>query len=298
MTLFVARLADGMTNGFVYALLALALVIVFRGTGAINFAQGEIALFTTYLAWWMGTEGVNAWLSLLAAMAAGLLIGPVAERLLVRPAQRRGPMAALLILLALFSAFNSLDAVLWDPNPHLVPGLFPHKLTDYLTVGGARIYWTSLGVWIAALVILAATFAVVGRTRLGLTMRAATDNPESAALSGINVGRTYGASWALACVVGSVAGVLIAPVSPQQLSPATMLPVLVFASAAAVLGGLDSLVGAVVGGLILGVASSLITGYVGFVGPTLPQTSALVVMVAVLLLRPNGLFGSRSQVRV
>jgi branched-chain amino acid transport system permease protein len=92
--------------------------------------------------------------------------------------------------------------------------------------------------------------------------------------------------------------VLIAPVSPQQLSPATMLPVLVFASAAAVLGGLDSLVGAVVGGLILGVASSMITGYVGFVGPTLPQTSALVVMVAVLLLRPNGLFGSRSQVRV
>jgi branched-chain amino acid transport system permease protein len=287
MTLFVARLADGMTNGFVYALLALALVIVFRGTRSINFAQGEIALFTTYLAWWMGTEGVNAGLSLLAAMVAGLLIGPVAERLLGRPAQRRGPMAALLILLALFSAFNSLDAVLWDPNPHLVPGLFPDKLTDYITIAGSPIYWTSLGVWIAALVILAGTFAVLGRTRLGLAMRAASDNPESAALSGISVGRTYGASWAL-----------IAPVSPQQLSPATMLPVLVFASAAAVLGGLDSLVGAVVGGLILGVASSMITGYVGFVGPTLPQTSALVVMVAVLLLRPNGLFGSRSQVRV
>lgn len=298
MTLFIARLADGTTNGFVYALLALALVVVFRGTGSINFAQGEIALFTTYLAWWLGTKGVNAWITLVVAMAAGLLIGVVAERLLMRPAQRRGSMAALLILLAMFSAFNSADTLIWNPNPHLVPGVFPHSLTDYVAIDGARIYWTSFGVWIAALLMLAITFAIVGRTRLGLAMRAATDAPESAALSGINVGRTYGASWGLACVIGSVAGVLIAPVSPQQLSPSTMLPVLVFGAAAAVLGGLDSLVGAVVGGLILGVASSMLTGYVGFIGPTLPQTSALVIMVVVLLVRPTGLFGSKPQVRV
>lgn len=298
MDLFLSRLFDGTTNGFVYALLALALVVVYRGSGTINFAQGEFALFTTYVAWWMGRHGVPALVTLACAMVIGFAMGVVAERTLIRPAEKRGHLAVLLVLLALFNALNSLDTMIWGVQSHPYGGVFPHGLNDFVKFAGVRLYWTSLGVWLTAVVLFALLSMLFTRTRLGLQMRAAADNPVSAELSGINVGRVFGLGWGIASLVGALAGVLIAPVSPAQLSSTTMLPVLVFGSAAAVLGGLDSLIGAAIGGIVLGVASTLLTGYVGLIGPSLPQTSALVVMIVILLVRPTGIFGSKSQVRV
>ncbi len=298
MTLLVERLADGLTNGFVYALMALALVVVFRASSTVNFAQAEMALFTTYLAWWMTTKGASIWLALIAACIVGFIIGAVTERTLIRPMEKRGEMPTLLMLVALFTALNSIDGLIWGLDYHSMDGLFPGGIDDYISVAGARLYFEAIGVWVAAIVLLAVVFAAINKTRLGLRMRAAADNPTSAALSGINVGRIYTIGWGGAAVLGSIAGILIAPISAQQLSLATMFPVLIYGSAAAIIGGLNSLGGAVIGGLSLGLAESLLTGYVDLIGPQMHQTTALAVMVIVLLFRPTGLFGSRLEERV
>ncbi|MEZ0073272.1 branched-chain amino acid ABC transporter permease [Planotetraspora sp. GP83] len=298
MDIFLERLFDGLTNGAVYAIMALALVVVFRSTGTINFAQGEMALFTTYIAWWLTTVGVPLWAGTIAAAAVGFLLGAVVERTLIRPVRRRSDMATLIVALGLFTAFNALAGLLWNSETKPMPSLFPSGLKDYLSVGGARLYIDALGVWLVVIALIGGVFLLFNRTRLGLHMRAVADNPESAALSGVRTGRILMLGWGLAGIVGSLAGVLVTPLSPQQLSLQTMFPILIYASAAALFGGLDSPLGAVVGGLVIGVLEALITGYVEFIGGTLPQTAALVVIVLILLLRPTGLFGTRQMERL
>jgi branched-chain amino acid transport system permease protein len=282
----------------VYAVMALALVIVFRGSGTINFAQGELALFTTYLAWWLTTLGTPIWVGLLAAAAAGLALGAGVERLLIRPVRRRNDMAVLIVCLGLFTALNALCGLLWNSETKVMPSIFPNDLDDYVGVGGARLYYDGLGVWLLVLVVVALMFLLFNRTKLGLHMRAVASNAESAALSGVKTGRVLMFGWGVSGAIGAVAGVLITPLAPTQLGLQTMFPILIYASAAALFGGLDSPLGAVVAGLALGVAQQLIMGYVGFIGDTLPQTAALTIIVAVLVLRPNGLFGTKQLERV
>ncbi|GIJ68426.1 branched-chain amino acid ABC transporter permease [Virgisporangium ochraceum] len=298
MSLLLDRVFDGVTNGCVYAVMALALVIVFRGSGTINFAQGELALFTTYLAWWLTTLGTPIWVGLLAAAAAGLALGAGVERLLIRPVRRRNDMAVLIVCLGLFTALNALCGLLWNSETKVMPSIFPNDLDDYVGVGGARLYYDGLGVWLLVLVVVALMFLLFNRTKLGLHMRAVASNAESAALSGVKTGRVLMFGWGVSGAIGAVAGVLITPLAPTQLGLQTMFPILIYASAAALFGGLDSPLGAVVAGLALGVAQQLIMGYVGFIGDTLPQTAALTIIVAVLVLRPNGLFGTRQLERV
>jgi branched-chain amino acid transport system permease protein len=298
VSLLLDRIFDGVTNGCVYAVMALALVIVFRGSGTINFAQGELALFTTYLAWWLTTLGTPIWVGLLAAAAAGLALGAAVERVLIRPVRKRNDMAVLIVCLGLFTALNALCGLLWNSETKVMPSIFPNGLDDYVGVGGARLYYDGLGVWLLVLVVVALMFLLFNRTKLGLHMRAVANNPESAALSGVKTGRVLMFGWGVAGAIGAVAGVLITPLAPTQLGLQTMFPILIYASAAALFGGLDSPLGAVVAGLALGVAQQLIMGYVGFIGDTLPQTAALTIIVAVLVLRPNGLFGTRQLERV
>jgi branched-chain amino acid transport system permease protein len=298
MDIFLERLFDGVTNGAVYAIMALALVVVFRSTGTINFAQGEMALFTTYLAWWLTTVGLPVWLGAIAAGATGFLLGAIVERTLIRPIRRRNDMASLIVALGLFTAFNALAGLLWNSETKPMPSLFPAGLEDFFPIAGARLYWDALGVWLVVLALIAGVFFLFNRTRLGLHMRAVADNAESAALSGVPTGRILMLGWGLAGIVGSLAGVLVTPLSATQLSLTTMFPILIYASAAALFGGLDSPVGAVVGGLAIGVLEALITGYVEFIGGTLPQTAALVVIVLILLFRPTGLFGTRQLERL
>ncbi|ROO86463.1 branched-chain amino acid transport system permease protein [Actinocorallia herbida] len=298
MDIFLERLFDGVTNGTVYAIMALALVVVFRGTGTINFAQGEMALFTTYIAWALTTQDVPIWAAALVACAVGFLLGAITERTLIRPVRRRNDMATLIVALGLFTGFNALAGLLFDADTKTLPGLFPGGQDDYLSVGGARLYFDALGVWLVVAVLIGLVFALFNRTRLGLHMRAVADNPESAALSGVPTGRILMLGWGLAGVIGSLAGILIAPLSSQQLSLTTMFPILIYASAAALFGGLDSPVGAVVGGLAIGLLESMLTGYVDVIGGTLQQTAALVVIVLILLFRPTGLFGTRQMERL
>ncbi|GAA0912476.1 branched-chain amino acid ABC transporter permease [Virgisporangium aurantiacum] len=298
MSLLLDRIFDGVTNGCVYAVMALALVIVFRGSGTINFAQGELALFTTYLAWWLTTLGTPIWVGLIAAAAAGLVVGAGVERLLIRPVRRRNDMAVLIVCLGLFTALNALCGLIWNSETKVMPSIFPNGLDDYVSIGGARLYYDGLGVWLLVLVVVALMFLLFNRTKLGLHMRAVASNAESAALSGVKTGRVLMFGWGVSGAIGAVAGVLVTPLAPTQLGLQTMFPILIYASAAALFGGLDSPLGAVVAGLALGVAQQLIMGYVGFIGDTLPQTAALTIIVAVLVLRPNGLFGTRQLERV
>lgn len=295
---FLVRTFTGVTNGSIYALLALALVVVFRGTGTINFAQGEIALFTTFIAWWLTDNGVPVWLAIIIATIIGFLLCAVAERVLVRPVLQRSDMATLIVALGMFTAFNGLSGVVFGPVTKTMPSPFPNEIDQFISIGGARLYFDELGVWAVAIVLVLGTFWLFQKTRIGLQMRAVANNPESAKLCGVNAGRVMMFGWGLAGAIGSVAGALIAPLAPQQLGLNTMFSVFIFASAAALLGGLDSPIGAVVGGLIIGLIQAYITGYVDFVGGELQQTAALTVIVLILLLKPSGLFGERTTERV
>ncbi|MDV8006529.1 MULTISPECIES: branched-chain amino acid ABC transporter permease [unclassified Rhodococcus (in: high G+C Gram-positive bacteria)] len=298
MTLFLERLISGLTNGSIYAILALALVVVFRATGTINFAQGELALFTTFVAWWLTTMSWPIWSAIGAALALGFLLGALMERLLIRPVQRRSDMAVLIVALGLFTGLNSLAGMLWGSDTKIMPSPFPNGPTDYISVGGARVYGDALGVLVALVVLLVLMSLLFRKTRVGLHMRAVADNAESATLAGVPTSRILAIGWGVAAAIGALAGVLVTPLSPQQLGLTTMFPIFIAASAAALFGGLDSLVGAVVGGLTIGVLESMLSGYISAIGGSLQQTSALLIIVVILFVRPNGLFGTKKLERV
>ncbi|MER2224070.1 MAG: branched-chain amino acid ABC transporter permease, partial [Rhodococcus sp. (in: high G+C Gram-positive bacteria)] len=286
MTLFLERLISGLTNGSIYAILALALVVVFRATGTINFAQGELALFTTFVAWWLTTMSWPIWSAIGAALALGFLLGALMERLLIRPVQRRSDMAVLIVALGLFTGLNSLAGMLWGSDTKIMPSPFPNGPTDYISVGGARVYGDALGVLVALVVLLVLMSLLFRKTRVGLHMRAVADNAESATLAGVSTSRILAIGWGVAAAIGALAGVLVTPLSPQQLGLTTMFPIFIAASAAALFGGLDSLVGAVVGGLTIGVLESMLSGYISVIGGSLQQTSALLIIVVILFVRP------------
>ena len=298
MQLFLEYLFDGISNGAIYAALALALVMVFRGAGTINFAQGEMALFTTYIAWGLTTKNVPIILCLLIATGAGFVLGAVTERVLIRPIERKSLLATLIVLLGLFLALNSLDGILWGNENYTMASLFPNKVSSFVSVGGARLYWANLGLWILVAVIVGAMFQLFNHTRLGLHMRATASNRESASLSGIAVGRILMLGWGFSAAIGAVAGILLTPLSPDSLGVGEMFPILIQASAAALLGGLDSPGGAVIAGLMLGVVEALLSGYVSVIGGQLEEAIAFVAIVLVLLVRPQGLFGSKEVERV
>jgi branched-chain amino acid transport system permease protein len=297
--IFMDRLFAGLTAGSVYVMIALALVVVFRSSRTINFAQGEFALFTCFVAWWLTTEGLPLWLAMLAAMVVGFVLGVTAERALIRPVRKRNESAVLIVALGMFTALNGLDGWIWGPEDKVFPRLFPSGENSYLTVLGSRLHFDSLGIILAMVLVVTVLSLLFNRTKLGLTMRAVASNPESASLSGVRIGRVLSASWGISSALGAFAGVLLVPVlPPNQLNLSGFFPILIFASAAALLGGLDSIKGAVVGGLVFGVAVSMINGYATFLHGSMQLTVALTIIVAVLVVRPAGLFGSRQVERV
>lgn len=298
MDVLLERVIAGLTDGAIYALIALALVVVFRGTGTINFAQGETMLFTTFLAWSVVAGGMPVWFALVVATAAGFVIGVVIERTCVRPVTKRNDMAVLIVLLGLFTAFNSLDGVIWGGETKVLASLLPNGPDDYFSLGSARVYGDTAAAWVGTIVILVLLVILFRYTQMGLHMRAVANDAEAAALSGVRVSRVLSFSWGLAGAIGSAAGVLITPLAPEQLSLITMFAIFLSASAAALLGGLDSLVGAVVAGLGLGLLEAGIVGYVPGVGDHLTQTVVLSIIVIVLIFRPNGLLGTKKLERV
>jgi branched-chain amino acid transport system permease protein len=293
--LFLDRLVIGLGQGAIYALLALALVLIYRSTGLLNFAQGEMALFSTYMTWQLIEWGLPLALAIVAAMGLSFLGGAAIERAIIRPVGdvEHNALSIVIVTIGLFLAFNALVGWIWGTDGKT----FPKAFTSTLDLGVTTVSWqtiTILAVLVAELVVL---YLVFQKTRLGLAMRAVSSNSESSRLVGIRVGRMLMFGWGLAATVGALGGSLYAS-QLTTLDPSLMAVLLIYAFAAATLGGFDSPLGAVVGGLIVGVVTVMAEGYISWIGGDLKLAFAFVLILIVLTVRPQGLFGKAQVTRV
>jgi len=284
---FINLTLGGVITGSVYAAFALALVLIWRSTRIVNFAQGAMAGLTTFIALALIEAGQSYWVGLLVALVSGLVIGAVVERVVIRPVEGGPELNAVIVTLGLFIAIQALISVLFGVNQRaFVPPLsnIGFKVGDFSLALSPNALFT-LG---AVLLVMVGLTSLFRFTRVGLAMRASAFGQEVARLLGVKVGRMLTLGWALAAVVGSLAGMLIAA-ETSFVTPNFMDALIVFGFVAAVLGGLDSPVGAVVGGLLLGLLLNYVRGYVG---DELVGMAALVILVVVLLVRPGGLFST------
>ncbi len=307
MDLFLQRVIDGISQGSVYALIALGLVIIYRGTGHLNFAQGEMALFSTYCVYQFGEWGIPIWIALFLGMGVGFAIGALAEVTLVRPISKKSPFAVFVVTLGLFRLLNWLDGAIWGnqqlPNSGVgskqktFPDLFPAEPDDQFKFLGANIRWERVGVLVLVLVIGLLLYLLFNHTKFGLAMRAVASNSESAKLTGIRTHVVLMVSWGLAAAIGAVGGVVMGGLN-NTVNLGLMFGIFIYGSAAATLGGFDSPGGAVVGGMAIGLIENLTSGYFSFIGQEMKLGVALLVIVGVLLFKPSGLFGTAKVERV
>ena len=288
---------NGVSLGMIYAAVALALVMIWRATRIVNFAQGGMLMFTTFIAWDLSqVHGVNYWVALVVAVLSGLVIGAVAERVLVRPVENGPPLNAVIVTLGLLIFLQALAGMIWgNAQAHSYPPAYSFR--GYKTGDRTLLFSPNdLFIVIAVLVVVVALYFLFQRTPIGLRMRAAAFNPEVARLLGIRVGRLLTLGWALAAGLGALVGVLAAGTTAGYVQPVGPFDaLLVYGFTAAVIGGLDSPVGAVIGGLLLGVLLSYGDDYVSNRIETL---YAFVILIAVLMVRPAGLFSRASTRRV
>lgn len=295
--IFLQQFLGGLANGAIYACLALSVVMIYQAIDHFNFAQGEMAMFSTFIAWGLmegtvfGTQlGLPYILVFLLVIVISFIGGAAVERIVFAPIHDAPVLSHIIVFIALFSIFNSMAGFIWEFTIKPFPSPFGEgKLIEGLPIGNHQI-----GMVVVTLLMLAVIYAFFRFTPVGLAMRAAAANPDSARLVGVNVGHMLSLGWGLAAAVGAVAGMLIAPV--VFLEPNMMLGILLYGFAGAVVGGLTSPGGAVAGGFLVGVFENLIGTYVPGVGSELKLTVALVLIVVVLLVRPAGLFG-RSEVK-
>jgi branched-chain amino acid transport system permease protein len=307
MDLFLQRLFDGLSDGSVYALLALGIVIIYRGTGHLNFAQGEMALFCTYVVYQLGEWGIPLVPALLLGMLVGFALGVTTEVALVRPVAKKSTFAVFIVTIGLFQGLNWLDGAIWGdqvlPNSAVskqqqFPSLFPNKATDFWNIFGAGVRIESVGIFAMVMVLTGLLFLLFNKTKVGLAMNSVASNAESARLVGIPTNRVLSFSWGLAAAIGALGGVVFAGQN-HTVNMSMMFGVFIYASAAATLGGFDSPGGAVLGGLILGVIQNMVAGYADvWVGQQMKIGVAFVVIVGVLLVKPSGLFGTSKVERV
>jgi branched-chain amino acid transport system permease protein len=274
---------SGLAAGAIYASLALALVMIYRATDLVNFAQGEMAMFSTYIAWTLVNAGLPFWGVFLITLAASFVGGLAIERIIIRPVESAPVLAAVVVTIGLLLIINALAGWIYSYTLQDFPSPFPDR-----PVLGALITTRDLGVIAVTLAMLALLFAFFRFTPTGLAMRAAAQNPESARLCGIHVNRMLAIGWGLAAAIGATAGIMVAPI--LFLDPNMMSGVLLYAFTGALLGGITSPVGAVVGGLIVGVTENLVGTYL--IPSQLKLTVALMLIILVLVFKPNGLFGT------
>jgi branched-chain amino acid transport system permease protein len=295
MTEFIQLVLAGTANGCIYGLLALALVLIYRSTHIINFGQGEMAMFSTYICWSFLNAGMGYWvavpLTLVLAFVAGLLV----QRVLIRPVQNAPELTIVIVTLGLYLFFNSLALWIYSgvPKPFPLPAGIRQQSWQ---VGDVFIVPYNLFIFAVLITLMAALYVLFQRTKLGLGLRAAAAQPASSRLVGINVNWMLALGWGIAAAAGALAGILSAPA--VQLEPNFMATILIFSFASATLGGFDSPPGAVVGGIAIGNIIALGGRYIEFIGTQLDIVLALVVIVAVLLIRPAGLFGRQVVQRV
>jgi branched-chain amino acid transport system permease protein len=293
MTQFVEQVVAGIAAGGIYASLALALVLIYRAMGLINFAQGEFAMFSAFICWALLDGAQLPFALALAITLVVAFVGALAiERLIVRPFEQGSPLMIVIVTLALFQITNSLAGFLWGYSPRSFPSPFPARPVE---IGGFSVSIQDAAIIGASLLTLGLLYGLFNNTKLGLAMRAAALYPEVSALLGIRTGVMLGLGWGLASAVGAISGILVAP--RILLEPNMMQSVIIYAFAAAVLGGIDSPVGAVVGGLALGIMLALIGAYVPSLAD-LRLALSLLLIVVLLVVRPTGLFGQHQARRV
>jgi branched-chain amino acid transport system permease protein len=287
---FFQQVVSGLASGGVYGSLALALVLIYRATGVINFAQGEMATFSTYIAWTLVTNhGWSYWPAIAVTLLLSFAGGVGLHQSVIRPVERGPQIRVVIVTIGLLLLINGAVSWIWSGEQRYLRSPFPSRVLD---IGGVAISLQDIGTIAVSLGTVVILWAFFQLTKVGLALRAAAVNPDEARLVGVRVPLLLGLGWGLAAILGAVAGVLTAP-SLSSLDPNMMQPILIYAFAAAVLGGIDSPLGAVVGGLLLGVGLNLIGAYVGFVGADLKLPVALLVILVVLLVKPSGIFGTR-----
>ena len=289
MEAFLHQVLAGLANGAVYASLALALVMIYQSTHHINFAQGEMAMFSTYLAWAMINAGVPYWLAFVSTVLASFVIGVVIERAVIRRVANAPVLTVVVVFIALLVIFNSVAGWIFSYTIKVFPSPFPSQ-----PLFGPYISTHEAGVVGISVLVLTLLYLFFRFTPLGLAMRATAENPVSARLAGIRVGWMLALGWGLAAAIGAVAGMMIAPI--VYLDPNMMSGVLLYAIAAALLGGIDNPFGAVVGGLAIVDRESLMGAK--RVGTGLKRIVEMAVIIGVLIFRPTGLFGRAFVTRV
>jgi branched-chain amino acid transport system permease protein len=289
MDVLIHQIFSGLATGGIYASVALALVMIYQATHLVNFAQGELAMFSTYIAWSLMQAGVPYWGAFFLTLAGAFLLGVLIERVIIRPVENAPILSVVIVFIGLLVILNSLAG--WIFSYTIKP--FPSPFPTQPLFGNTYVTSHELGSIAITLVVLVLLFVFFRFTPLGLAMRAAAQNPQSSRLVGIRVGWMLALGWGLAGAIGAVAGIMVAPA--VFLEPNMMAGILLYAFAAALLGGIDSPGGAVLGGFIVGVLENVIGS---FLGTELKLTVALVLIVGVLVVRPSGLFGKVHVTRV
>jgi branched-chain amino acid transport system permease protein len=293
MTAFLQQIVSGVATGAIYASLALALVLIYRAMDVANFAQGEMATFSTFISYSLIEYlHLDFWVAFVITVLVSFGLGIVIERVVVRPFEGKPVLTLVIVTLALFTIINGFMGLVWGYVFKSYRGAFP---TEPVVFGGLYVNFQDLGILGVVLVMLLMLYLFFSRTKVGLAMRAASLYPDSSRLLGVRVGWMLALGWGLAAAVGAVSGMLVAPVI--FLDPNMMQSILLFAFAAAVLGGIESPLGAVVGGILIGVVMALVGTYIPG-GQDLRLAFGLIVIVIVLLVRPAGLFGRAAVRRV
>lgn len=286
---FLQQLVTGIAFGGIFASLALALVLIYNSMGLVNFAQGEMAMFATFVAFTLINQGMNYWiafpLTLILAFGGGIAI----QRVVIRPVERAPVLTLVIITLGLATLINGLAGFLFGYVPRSFPSPFP---PEAFNLAGIYVSYQNLGVIAVCAVVLFGVYLLLQKTTVGLSIRAAAHHPAASRLMGIQVSWMLALGWGLASAVGAVSGIMVAPI--LFLDPNMMQTIIIYAFAAAVLGGIESPLGAVVGGLIVGVTVDLAGVYIPGVGGNLQLAVGLAIIIAVLLIKPNGLFGRPS----
>jgi branched-chain amino acid transport system permease protein len=281
---FLQQVVSGLASGAVYASLALALVLIYRATDVINFSQGEMATFATYIAWSLMNRGVDYWPAFALTLGIAFVGGIAVERVVIRPVEHRPEIVIVIVTIGMLIAINGLTGWIWGAEVKSFDSPFPNTTHD---VAGVTVSTRDVGTMGICLFTVIALWAFFRFTTLGLAMRSSAVNPQASRLLGVRVSWMLALGWGFAAVLGAVAGMMAAPT--VFLDPSMMLIVLIYAFASAVLGGIDSPVGAVVGGLLLGVIVNVLGAYV--VPAELRLPTALAILLLVLIIRPQGLFG-------
>lgn len=309
MTLFLQRLIDGLQNGVIYSVVAIPMVLIFKATTLINFAQGELAMIGAFFCFVFAVQVMSlpVWLAAIIAMILAGLLGMGIERTLLRPFDPTDHLPVVLITLGIFYIINAVAGDIWNYQSQVeVPKLLPQDDTWVFMKSeenrlGLRIQEYSLWLLLSLLAMLFVLYLILNKTKMGLAFRGVSSNTESSRLVGIRVGRVLQFGWALACAFGALGAILVAP--KITLQPNMMLLILVYALAAAALGGLDSVAGAALGGFIIGLVNSVILGYISDIDSLSSLTAAplitpVIIMLIVLWFKPTGLFGTKTVARV